>query len=440
MSEVLMPQMGESIVEGTITRWLKQVGDHVERDEALLEISTDKVDSEVPSPVSGTLEEILAEEGSVVEINKVIAKISEGGEAKKSDKKEESKSEESKEEPAKEEEPQAAKQEEKPAAAASSGEQVRSSPLVRRMAREEGVDLSKVSGSGPGGRITKKDLQAYMEGGKKEEAPTAEPAPAAAPQQPAAAPPAAPAAAAVGDAFPPAPDSRFGDYYAEPLSTMRKRIAEHMVRSMHHTSPHVSMIHQIDCTTIVKARAAAKEKFLDQNGIKLTFMPFFMKAAASALKEFPMVNASLDGDNIIFHRDINLGIAVALESGLMVPVVKNADSLSVVGLQKALNDVAERARKKQLKPDELKESSFSISNYGSYGSIFATPAINQPNTALLGLGALHKAPVVVGDAIAIRSICYATLTIDHRLIDGALAAKFLEHMRATLEGWSESVL
>lgn len=437
MSEVLMPQMGESIVEGTITRWLKQVGDHVERDEALLEISTDKVDSEVPSPVSGKLEEILAEEGSVVEINTVIAKISEGGDS--ASKTEEPKKEEAA--PAKEEAPATAAPESAPApaASASAGDQVRSSPLVRRMAREEGIDLSKVSGTGPGGRITKKDVQAYMEGGKKE-APA--PAAAAAPQQ-SAAPPAAPAATAptvVGDPFPPAPDSRFGDYYAEPLSTMRKRIAEHMVRSMHHTSPHVSMVHQIDCTTIVKTRAAAKEKFLDQNGIKLTFMPFFMKAAASALKEFPMVNASLDGDNIIFHRDINLGIAVALESGLMVPVVKNADSLSVVGLQKALNDVADRARKKQLKPDELKESSFSISNYGSYGSIFATPAINQPNTALLGLGALHKAPVVVGDAIAVRSICYATLTIDHRLIDGALAAKFLEHMRATLEGWSESVL
>jgi 2-oxoglutarate dehydrogenase E2 component (dihydrolipoamide succinyltransferase) len=435
MSEVLMPQMGESIVEGTVTRWLKKVGDHVERDEALLEISTDKVDSEVPSPVSGTLEEILAEEGSVVEINKVIARISEGGAAAKA----EPKVDEPKEEAVEAAAP--APQEDKPAAAASksSGESVRSSPLVKRMAREEGVDLSEVSGTGPGGRITKKDLQAHMEGGAKQEAAAAS-APAPAPQKAAAAPPSQPAAAATGSAFPAAPDSRFGDYYVEPLSTMRKRIAEHMVRSMHHTSPHVSMVHQIDCTTIVKARAAAKEKFIEQNGIKLTFMPFFMKAAAAALKEFPMVNASLDGEDIVYHRDINLGIAVALESGLMVPVVKNADSLSVVGLQKALNDVAERARKKQLKPDELKESSFSISNYGSYGSIFATPAINQPNTALLGLGALHKAPVVVGDAIAIRSICYATLTIDHRLIDGALAAKFLEHMRATLEGWSESVL
>jgi pyruvate dehydrogenase E2 component (dihydrolipoamide acetyltransferase) len=310
------------------------------------------------------------------------------------------------------------------------------------MAREEGVDLSEVTGSGPGGRITKKDLQAHLrKAARKRKAPRLRPAKEAGGQagrRCVPAPSAAPAAA--GTAFPAAPDARFGDYYAEPLSTMRKRIAEHMVRSMHHTSPHVSMVHQIDCTTIVKARAAAKDKFLEQNGVKLTFMPFFMKAAAAALKEFPMVNASLDGEDIIYHRDINLGIAVALESGLIVPVVKNADSLSVVGLQKALNDLAERARKRQLKPDELKESSFSISNYGSYGSIFATPAINQPNTALLGLGALHKAPVVVGDAIAIRSICYATLTIDHRLIDGAMAAQFLEHMRATLEGWGESVL
>lgn len=441
MSEVLMPQMGESIVEGTVTRWLKKVGDHVERDEALLEISTDKVDSEVPSPVSGTLEEILAEEGSVVEINKVIAKISEGGDSSKSEaKSEEPKEEEPSQDSGSKKEPESEEQEEKPAAAASdsAGDQVRSSPLVRRMAREEGIDLTQVEGSGPGGRITKKDLQAFMDDGAKAAPEAEESKPASAPPQKA---PVAPAPAASADeTFPAAPAARFGDYYAEPLSTMRKRIAEHMVRSMHRTSPHVSMVHQIDCTAIVKARAASKEKFIEQNGIKLTFMPFFMKAAAAALKEFPMVNASLDGDDVIFHRDINLGIAVALESGLMVPVVKNADSLSILGLQKALNDVAERSRKRQLKPDELKESSFSISNYGSYGSMFATPAINQPNTALLGLGALHKAPVVVGDAIAIRSICFATLTIDHRLIDGALAAQFLEHMRATLEGWNESVL
>jgi 2-oxoglutarate dehydrogenase E2 component (dihydrolipoamide succinyltransferase) len=221
---------------------------------------------------------------------------------------------------------------------------------------------------------------------------------------------------------------------------MRKRIAEHMVRSVLNISPHVAMLHAIDCTAIVKAREAAKDKFLEQNGVKLTYMPFFMKAAAAALKQFPLLNASLDGEDIVYHRDVNLGIAVALDWGLVVPVVRHADSLSIVGLQKAVTDIAERARKKQLKPDDLTGSTFSISNYGGYGSIIATSAINQPNAAILGLGALHKAPVVIDDAIAIRSICYATINIDHRVVDGAVAAQFLEHMRATIEGWSESVL
>lgn len=299
------------------------------------------------------------------------------------------------------------------------------------MAREMGIDLGQVTGTGQGGRISKKDIEAFTAGGG-----AAKPA-AAAPSAPAG----RPVTPAGGyDPFPAAPDSRFGDYYVEPLSTMRKAIAEHMVRSMHHTAPHVSMIHQIDCTPIVKARAAAKDKFLQQNGTKLTFMPFFLKAAAIALKEYPTVNASLDGSDVVMHRDINIGMAVALDWGLMVPVIKQADGLSVIGLQKAVNDLADRARKKQLKPDELAQSTFSISNYGGYGSIFGTPAINQPNSCLLGLGALHKAPIVVDDAIAIRTICYATLTIDHRLVDGALAAMFLEKMRSVIENWSESVL
>jgi 2-oxoglutarate dehydrogenase E2 component (dihydrolipoamide succinyltransferase) len=300
------------------------------------------------------------------------------------------------------------------------------------MAREMGIDLSQVTGTGQGGRISKNDLEAFTAGGG-----APKPAAAAAPSAPAVRP-----AAPAGDyePFPAAPDSRFGDYYVEPLSTMRKAIAEHMVRSMHHTAPHVSMIHQIDCTPIVKARAAAKDKFLEQNGTKLTFMPFFLKAAAIALKEYPKVNASLDGSDVVMHRDINIGIAVALDWGLMVPVIKQADNLSIIGLQKAVNDLADRARKKQLKPDELSQSTFSISNYGGYGSIFGTPAINQPNSCLLGLGALHKAPIVVDDAIAIRSICFATLTIDHRLVDGALAAMFLEKMRSVIENWNESVL
>lgn len=436
MIDVVMPQMGESIVEGTITKWLKQVGDKVEKDEALFEISTDKVDSEVPAEHAGILKEILIEEGSVVAINKVVARMeaADGTSSTAQEAKTDAMPAPAAAAPA-----AAAPAASAPAAAAapsaSAESSVRSSPLVRKMAREKGVNLSQVSGTGQGGRISRKDLEAFLAGGGAKATPAA-PATAAS-----SAPAGRPATPGGGyEPFPAAPDSRFGDYYVEPLSTMRKAIAEHMVRSMHHTAPHVSMIHQIDCTPIVKARAAAKDKFLQQNGTKLTFMPFFLKAAAIALKEFPTVNASLDGSDVVNHRDINIGVAVALDWGLMVPVIKQADSLSIVGLQKAVNDLADRARKKQLKPDELSQSTFSISNYGGYGSIFGTPAINQPNSALLGLGALHKAPIVVDDAIAIRSICYATLTIDHRLVDGALAAMFLEKMRSVIENWTESVL
>lgn len=438
MIDVVMPQMGESIVEGTITKWLKQVGDKVEKDEALFEISTDKVDSEVPAEHAGVLKEILSQEGSVVAINAVVARMEASGGS-------------STPAPAAEAKPAAtpAPAVAAPAAAApapvaaapapvtpvaAAAGPVRSSPLVRRIAREKGIDLNQIAGTGQGGRISKQDLEAFTAGGGAAK-------PAAAPAAASSAPAGRPVTPAGGyDPFPAAPDSRFGDYYVEPLSTMRKAIAEHMVRSMHHTAPHVSMIHQIDCTPIVKAREAVKDKFLQQNGTKLTFMPFFLKAAAIALKEYPTVNASLDGSDVVMHRDVNIGVAVALDWGLMVPVIKKADSLSIVGLQKAVNDLAERARKKQLKPDELAQSTFSISNYGGYGSIFGTPAINQPNSCLLGLGALHKAPIVVDDAIAIRTICYATLTIDHRLVDGALAAMFLEKMRSVIENWSESVL
>ncbi len=431
MSDVLMPQMGESIVEGTITKWLKKVGENIAQDEPLLEISTDKVDSEVPSPVSGVIEEILAEEGSTVEINTVIARVAEAGGAAKPAAKAEKKEAPKDEAPKQESRPEAApKSAPKPAPAASSSRTVRSSPLVRRIARENDVDLAQVPGSGPGGRITKKDIEAFLAAGPK---------PAAAPAAPAA-PAAAAAAPAAATPFPPAPEARFGDYYVEPLSTMRKRIAEHMVRSVLQTSPHVALVHQIDCTAIVKARAAAKEKFLEQNGVKLTYMPFFMKAVSAALKEYPLLNASLDGEDVIYHRDVNLGIAVALDWGLVVPVVRSADQLSIVGLQKAVTDVADRSRKKQLKPDDLSGSTFSISNFGGFGSVLGTSAINQPNAAILGLGALHKAAVVVGDAIAVRTICYATINIDHRVVDGAVAARFCEHIKATLEGWSENVL
>ncbi len=422
MGEVLMPQMGESIVEGTITKWLKEPGDRVERDEALFEISTDKVDSEVPAPESGVLEAVFFPEGDTVAINTVVALIGDGSrvgqhEAPSGDA-----------QAAAEAAPLPAASVPAPAAPAPEAAptpapadekgRIRSSPLVRRIAKEHGIDLAALgAGSGSGGRITKKDILAYVERRKRV--------------------PEIPAAAVA--AFPPAPEARFGKYTAEPLSAMRRSIAEHMVRSMR-VSPHVSTVHQVDCTAIAKQREAVKDKFLAQNGTKLTFLPFFLRAAASALKAYPAVNASLDGADLILHREINIGIAVALDWGLIVPVIRNVDEKSVLGLQRAVNDLAGRARKKQIKPDETAQGTFSISNYGSYNSLLATPAINQPQAAILGLGAVTKTPVVINDAIAIRSIAYLTLTFDHRALDGAVADLFLEHVRGVIEGWNESIL
>lgn len=426
MNEVKMPQMGESIVEGTVTKWLKQVGDKVERDEALFEISTDKVDSEVPSPVAGVLKEILVPEGETVEIETVVARIDDGSDgAEKAAEKPTAKKRKTEAPPAEQPAPATASNG-APTAAEPVGERVRSSPLVRRLAREHGVDLSQVPGTGQGGRISKKDFEAYRK--QRERG-------AAAPK---AAPAAAPAAEALAT-FRPAPEVRFGEFEVRPLSVMRKRIAEHMVLTKR-VSPHVATVHQIDCTTVARLREANKRKFLAQNGVKLTFMPFFLKAAASALKAFPAVNASLDADNVVYHRDINIGMAVAIEDGLIVPVIRGADELSLLGLQRAVNDLADRARHKRLKPEEVREGTFSISNYGSYGSLFATPAINQPQAAILGLGAIRKTPVVIHDAIAIRSVCLVTLTFDHRLLDGAVADQFLTHLRTVVEEWNEAVL
>ena len=435
MSDVVMPQMGESIVEGTITKWMKQVGEKVERDEPLFEISTDKVDTEVPSPVTGVLQKIFVEEGQTVEINTLVARIGDGAGGGEEAGAEEAASPAKAESAPAESEPPAAK-EIAPAAnapatttskagkAGVNGDgRVRSSPLVRRLAKEHGIDLSQVPGTGQGGRISKKDIEAYLK--------TREAAPAA-----------AAAVAVPGGAmgtFRPAPEARFGDHAVEPLSTMRRKIAEHMSLTMG-LAPHVSTVHQIDCTAVAKLRDEQKQKFYEHNAVKLTFMPFFLRAAAAALKEFSAVNASLDADQVVYHRDVNIAVAVAIEGGLIVPVIRSVDEKSVLGLQRAVNDLASRARSKQLKPDEVQQSTFSISNYGSFGSLFATPAINQPNSAILGLGAIHKAPVVVNDAIAIRSICYATLTFDHRLLDGALADQFMTHLRGVIENWTEPVV
>lgn len=417
MGEVVMPQMGESLVEGTITKWLKQPGERVERDEVLFEISTDKVDSEVPAPDSGVLEAVFFPEGETVEINTVVAVIGDGSgigrhgspTAPPPDSPVEAPPARPAPPP-----PPAAETREPPRRAP---KRIHSSPLVRRIAREKGVDLSAVGkGSGAGGRITKNDILAYVD---RQERAVSSGLPAT--------------------AFPDVPESRFGQFDVEPLSAMRVSIAEHMVRTKR-VSPHVSAIHRVDCTRIARERSAAKDRFLEQNGTKLTYMPFFLQAVSSALKAYPLVNSSLDGRNVVRHREINVGFAVALDWGLIVPVIRNADEKSLLGLQRSVNDLAARARSKALKPDEILEGTFSISNYGSYNSLLATPAINQPQVAILGIGAVTKMPVVINDAIAIRSMSYLTLSFDHRVIDGATGALFLEHVREIIESWNVPVL
>ncbi len=443
MPDVIMPQMGESIVEGTVTKWLKQVGDRVERDEPLFEISTDKVDTEVPSPAGGTLTEILVPEGATVQVNTVVARIGDGAVAAAPREPAPPPSETA---PAPPPPPSPApapvSAPETAAEPSEEGEEIRSSPLVRRLAKEHGIDLRQVRGTGLGGRISKHDIEAYLaqRAAAQAEAPAA-PAPTPASRAaPAAAPaPPPPAAAEITEAFPAAPQARFGRYTVEKLSVMRQRIGEHMVLTKR-VAPHVATVHQVDATRIARLREKVKAQFEQQNGVKLTYLPFFLRAACVALKAFPVVNASLDGTSVIYHQDINIGVAVALDWGLIVPVIHNADEKNFLGLQRAVNDLAERARRKQLKPEEVQGGTFSISNYGSFGSLWATPAINQPQVAILGLGAIHKAPVVVEDALAIRSIAYLTLSFDHRVIDGAIADQFLAHLRQVIEDWREEIL
>jgi 2-oxoglutarate dehydrogenase E2 component (dihydrolipoamide succinyltransferase) len=463
MIDVVMPQMGESIVEGTLTRWLKKSGEHVERDEPLFEISTDKVDTEIPSPAAGTLGEILVPEGTTVGINTVVGRIIEasvnGGVSA----------------------PVAAAA---PAASVSAApvsaapqpvtvtveavpildtEEVAAagplSPLVRKMARENNVDLSQVRGTGAGGRITKQDVEAFL--AARGEAPRAAapsyapPAPAyraPAPPAPPPPPPVPPQAVATVQqpvnvpSPPPAPYEQPAQFRGqapagrvEPMSVMRQKIAEHMVFSKR-TSAHVTTVHRVDMTRIAKLRDKHKGEFQARYGFSLTFLPFVLRGTIAALQQFPILNASIDGTNIIYHRDINIGIAVALENGLIVPVIRNADEKNVVGLQRSVADLATRARSRQLRPDEVQAGTFSITNFGSFGSLFATPVINQPQVGILGVGSVTKEPVVVDDAIAIRSMCYLALTFDHRLIDGALGDQFTQKVKSVLENWSEEVL
>ncbi|MCC6861327.1 MAG: 2-oxoglutarate dehydrogenase, E2 component, dihydrolipoamide succinyltransferase [Bryobacterales bacterium] len=437
MTDVVMPQMGESIVEGTLTKWLKKPGDRVERDEPLFEISTDKVDTEIPSPAAGTLAEVLVEEGKTVGINTVVARIDETGKAAGDGRPAAVAA------PPPPAAPEPPVQQAAPAAApppppaeAAPAEAAQPtgplSPLVRRMAREHNIDLGRVQGTGAGGRITKQDLEAYL---ARREQPAAAPPPPAAvpapePPKPAAAPPPAP------EYIPPAGVAKAR---VEPMSTMRAKIAEHMILSKR-TSAHVTTVHRVDMTRVARIRERNKADFQARYGFSLTFLPFVTRAAALALREFPIVNASIEGNNIIYHSGIHIGIAVALENGLIVPVIRNADELTVVGLQRSIVDLAARARARQLKPDEVQGGTFSITNFGSYNSLFATPVINQPQVAILGLGTVEKTPVVIDDAIAIRSMGYLCLTFDHRLIDGALADQFTAKAKSVLENWQEDVL
>jgi len=453
--DVIMPQMGESIHEGTITKWLKKPGEKIERDEPLFEISTDKVDAEIPAPAAGVLKEIKVNAGQTVPVQTIVATIDSSGAATAA---------------APAPAAAAAKSEAKAAASAAksaaptaptspgappaperpSGEKVRSSPLVRRIARENNIDLTQVPGTGAGGRVSKDDILAAVGNGGAA-APAAQAsrqapaAPSYTPPPPAPRPAAPPPPSGAGQASAllelavPREKLYFGNYEVQPMSTMRQKIAEHMVLSKR-VSPHVYSVEEVDVTTIANLRAKTKARFEQEVGTKLTFMPFFIRAAVDALRAFPTVNASVDGTNVVLHKECNIGIAVALDWGLIVPVIKNAEEKNFIGLARATNDLAERARAKKLRPEEVSESTFSITNPGVFGGLFGLPVINQPNVAILGLGAIEKRPVVIDDAIAIRTMVYLTISYDHRVVDGAAAHQFMAKIRHVLENWTESIL
>jgi 2-oxoglutarate dehydrogenase E2 component (dihydrolipoamide succinyltransferase) len=411
--------MGESIFEGTITKWLKKPGDKVQRDEPLFEISTDKVDAEIPAPASGILQEIKVSEGNTVQVNTVVGVIGDG-------------SGDSASAPAKAAvpvpaAPASARKEAPappPAPAASAPEDeedsdVRSSPLVRKLAREHNVDLAKVSGTGTGGRVTKQDLLDFVE--HRSAAPVAAPAPR--------------------QASVPAPAVIPGDLV--PMSQMRKIIAQRMIESRR-ASAHVHCMFEVDMTRIVNLRNKLKNGFEQRYGTRLTFMPFFVRAAIIALQQYPIVNSSLEGDSVRYHKHVNAGIAVALDWGLIVPVLKNADELNFLGLQRGITDLGERARSKKLMPADVEGATFTITNPGQFGAVFGLPIINQPNAAIMGVGGITKQPMVLtdkdgADSIAIRSVVHLTLGYDHRIIDGAIADQFMAVVKKTLENWSEEV-
>jgi pyruvate dehydrogenase E2 component (dihydrolipoamide acetyltransferase) len=474
-TEVVMPQMGESIAEGTITKWLKNVGDHVDRDEPLFEISTDKVDAEIPSPAAGILTEVKFKEGETVEVNTVVAVLDGNGaqpqisatatsEAKKelpasaetpatpepkaeapavidrpkpmitsepapkttpapSSHKTEVKTLVKKSEGATAATSAAQRRDDGQTASAEELRRTKSSPLVRKIAEEHGIDIKQLEGTGMSGRVTKNDILSFIESGAPPQR-----APAGAPSQVVRAAQTPPQVSAVKPAE--------GDR-VEQMSVMRKKISEHMVLSRR-TSAHVTTVYEVDMTKIAKLRDENRDAFLDRTGTKLTFMPFIFKAVTEAIRKFPIFNSQVNGDQIIYKRDINLGMAVALDWGLIVPVIKRADDLSISGLARAANDLAERARTKQLKPDEVAGGTFTITNPGVFGGLFGTPIINQPQVAILGVGKIEKRAVVLTSAdgedyIAIRHMAFFALSFDHRIIDGSDAEKFLAYIKERLE-------
>src|SRR6266481_157020 len=427
--DIVMPQMGESIFEGTITKWLKKPGDKVERDEPLFEISTDKVDAEIPSPSAGVLKEIKVGEGQTVPIQTIVGVIDAAGSA------------------AAAQAPAPAKTAAPVPPAAKAPAPAAPRPAAPAPAAPVAAAPAPSSSSSTGERISKQDIEALIAAGGAPAA--APPATYSGPAPVASSRPAPPPASAPGvsggqahvalETAVPREKMYFGNYEVQPMSTMRQRIAEHMVASKR-VSAHVYSVDEIDMTKVAALRAKSKEEFEKRYETKLTFMPFFVKAAVAGLRSFPTLNASLDGTNVILHKEINIGIAVALDWGLLVPVVKNADEKNILGIQRNMNDLAERARSKKLKPEEVQESTFSITNPGVFGGLFGLPVISQPNVGILGLGAIEKRPVVINDSIAIRSMCYVTLSYDHRVVDGAIAHQFLHKVKETLENWNEPVL
>jgi pyruvate dehydrogenase E2 component (dihydrolipoamide acetyltransferase) len=486
MTDVIMPQMGESIAEGTVTKWMKKVGDKVQRDEPLFEISTDKVDAEIPSPAAGVLKEIRVEPGATVPINTVVGVIAAEGEAAASapapspaapapaqappaaaapaaapapPRPEPAQADGGTAPPPRPEPPKVAAPATAPAPAATHApapvekprsemsvdelRQSRSSPVVRKIAAEHNVDIRQIPGTGIAGRVTKQDILGHLEGRPAEApAPAAASAPPAAAAQAARFPSAVPPSAAAGlpAPAPPRPSSPSGPRVEiVPMSPIRRKTAEHMILSKR-TSAHVTTVFEVDMSRVDALRRKYRQAYEERSGVKLTYTPFIVKATVDALKAFPVLNSSVEDNNVVYRHDVNIGLAVALDWGLIVPVIRNADEKNILGLARAVVDLAERARSRHLKVDEVQGGTFTITNPGVFGSLFGTPIINQPQVAILGVGTIEKRPVVRDDAIAIRTMAYLALSFDHRIVDGADADRFMAHIKKGLQEFDESAL